>query len=95
MARKLISYVNQTIEMDMEDLLFFMQDANKPNRHVAWLRPKYFAGYEHLHNGVVVVWESTEDESTTERDLVDAFIKQWEMDYNGEGEGLSDCPLEF
>lgn len=95
MSRRLISYVNQTIEMDMEDLLYFMQDVNKPNRYVAWLRPRHFEGREHLHNGVVVVWETTEDESTNEKELIAAFLKQWEMDCNGEGEGLADCPLEF
>ena len=84
---KLISYVNSIIELDMEGLADFAEAARGENRHVLWLTPDKLSTYqlEYLKYGVVVIWEGDANED----EVRDAFLKQWVLDINGEGPGLS------
>lgn len=89
---KLISYVNSIVDcLDMEGLTDFAASAQGENRHVTWLtpplRPGKVTGHDHLRHGVVVIWEG--DANTLIEKIREEFLKQWELDINGEGEGLS------
>jgi len=71
---KIISYINNTLEIDPSDVYTFALDAKRPNREVALIGPWYLDDLSGLDKGVVVIYEPA---GASQKDVLEAFRKEW------------------